>query len=506
METVQETEVNTNSNFKSNTQEKLDTNLNKLKKGDNNDNNISTKNEKLSSSIAGDLTDLYEMETVSGNYIVSVSLKNDIISKSKKYNLIKIYRFIASEGINPVSIKMTGFSRAEMITRNRDNANKLLRKGTSEGSCMYTSIPYRTKYRKGVITEWEGSIEELREQLSSKTILIKFQGDSLPTKLLIGYGHVWIKVEPFVESVKQCYKCLRFGHTQTKCRNQKKRCFVCSKEYHGTCNERPKCHNCGEEHTSMARECRINQRERFIKKIMAYKNVPYKVAKERASLCSTYETNQVGDKPLQYQYDIHGRREENENGLRQQQYNDYNHGNTKFPSLCDKNRVEYWKSITGPIETDISNFKKAREVTNHRTPSTRQPENYKQISGPRITKDSWTDVVSKQFLEKSTHSDINRRNTNDNTRKFSRKGRAEERRWLSGTSNRFEILNNENEKITYQQGDSDPKYNRKKSDTSNRKTNYVTKENSGKRVVLAKTMVLQDHSGILQPLSNTAHS
>lgn len=51
-----------------------------------------------------DQNDVYETETVSGNYTVSVALKNHVMSKSKKYNLIKIYRFITSEGINPDSI------------------------------------------------------------------------------------------------------------------------------------------------------------------------------------------------------------------------------------------------------------------------------------------------------------------------------------------------------------------------------------------------------------------
>lgn len=98
-------------------------------------------------------TEFYESESISGNYIVSISLKNHTVSKSKKYNLIKIYRFITCEGINPVSIRMTGFSRAEMTTKNMNDANKLLKKGSIEDSIMYTSIPHRTKYRKGVITE-----------------------------------------------------------------------------------------------------------------------------------------------------------------------------------------------------------------------------------------------------------------------------------------------------------------------------------------------------------------
>ncbi|XP_076655173.1 uncharacterized protein LOC143360331 [Halictus rubicundus] len=285
MEIAQETRMQTIDDIITITKEKRNVDMNKnsnpedktpthakidIKQGENGYSNVNNEKQNIPQYKDKENTDFYETETVSGNYIVSISLKDHAVSKSKKYNLIKIYRVIICEGINPDSIKMTGFSRAEMTTRNRIEANKLLRKSSSGERTINTSIPYRTKYRKGVITEWEGTIEELREQLlpnqgkfsmerlkkrkkkdkqttweESKAILIKFQGDSLLTKLLIGYGHVWVRVEPFVESAKLCYKCLRFGHTQIKCRNQNKRCFVCSEEYHGNFNKKPRRYNCG---------------------------------------------------------------------------------------------------------------------------------------------------------------------------------------------------------------------------------------------------------------------
>ena len=152
-------------------------------------------------------------------------------------------------------------------------------------------IPNRWKYRKGIMYEWPGTIGELEDELApdqgvftlerlkkrklrdgkaiwedGKAILIKMQGESLPTKLWVGFGHVWLNVKPFIESVKQCFKCLKFGHIQRACRTSEKKCFICTKPFHGRCTENPSCVNCKGEHLSVARECPIYQREAAIKK------------------------------------------------------------------------------------------------------------------------------------------------------------------------------------------------------------------------------------------------
>ena len=111
-------------------------------------------------------------------------------------------------------------------------------------------------------------------------VLVTFADDSLPTKLYIGQGHVSLRVEPFTEAVKQCFRRLKFGHLQAVCKAKNKKCIICSDEYHGDCNEKPRCTNCGGGHRSNARECPAFQRENEIKKTMAYRNVSYAQAKD----------------------------------------------------------------------------------------------------------------------------------------------------------------------------------------------------------------------------------
>ncbi|XP_076298089.1 uncharacterized protein LOC143217564 [Lasioglossum baleicum] len=432
-----------------------------------------------------DKIDLYD-DTNSGNYIVSISLKNHAITKTKKYNLIKIYRYITSEGVNPESIKMTGFSRAEMSTRNKNDANKMLRKGLLEESNMYTSIPYRLRYRKGVITEWEESIDELLTQLApnqgkftlerlkkrkttnnettweeSKSILIKFQGDSLPTKLLIGYGHVWIRIEPFVESVKQCYKCLRFGHTQTKCKSQKRRCFICTEESHGSCVKNPKCLNCGEDHISTSKDCKIKQKERFIKKIMAYKNISYKVAREKASAYwqddSLYSEDSISQQQQQRD-DNYGARDEEFYAHDLRPSNHRTHRYPKLPTLIHQNRVDYWESVTGPIEKEISNFRRDNQ---------------------RPNKHSWAAVASKLCPNKVTQVGNIRSTDNDNARNHSNRGKTDGQRWSNSCSNRFEILHDKFDETKHRLGDMEQTFSRKNPTPNNITANHHSNSRKG---------------------------
>ncbi|XP_076393810.1 uncharacterized protein LOC143265449 [Megachile rotundata] len=176
---------------------------------------------------------------------------------------------------------MVGFNRAEIVTRKREEANALLRKYSSPEGRVRAFLPRRMAYRKGIIFyECEDSVDELREEVMPgqgqyvlermtkrriidgkvvfsplRTILITFKGGVLPTRLLIGQGHVGIRIEPYVEPVKQCFRCLRFGHYQAQCREEHKRCAMCGDKQHGECDRKPKCLNCGGEHRSLARQC-----------------------------------------------------------------------------------------------------------------------------------------------------------------------------------------------------------------------------------------------------------
>ena len=249
--------------------------------------------------------ELYKEDLESGDYTICMNLNKEKLSTKRKYNLVKIYNIVNMLGIKLKEIRMVGFSRAEITMGSRRDANRVIEYGRRKDSGYIAYIPRRKRTRRGVTKEWEGTLDELRECLmigqgefdakrlkrrrlrdgkavweDSDTILLTFKGDSLSTRLYIGQGHVWLKVEPFIESVKQCFRCFRFGHLQAVCKAKARRCMVCSEQFHGECDRQHKCINCGEAHRANARECLIFQRESELKKMMAYKNVSYSQARE----------------------------------------------------------------------------------------------------------------------------------------------------------------------------------------------------------------------------------
>ncbi|XP_046145128.1 uncharacterized protein LOC123988579 [Osmia bicornis bicornis] len=241
---------------------------------------------------------------------------------------------------------MVAFSRAEITTRSRREANNVIEYGRRKETGYEAYVPKRKRTRRGVTKDWEGSLEELQDCImpgqgeyeikrlkrrklrdgkavweESDAVLFIFKGDSLPTRVYIGQGHVWLKIEPFIENIKQCFRCFRFGHLQKDCRAKGKRCMICAEEYHGECKKEAKCINCGGIHRSNARECLIYQRENEIKKTMAYKNVSYSQA--RGLLRDKY----TGRK---FDLDIDSEKE--------------------FPQLKNKyeNKVERWEKLNVP--------------------------------------------------------------------------------------------------------------------------------------------------------------
>ncbi|XP_076684074.1 uncharacterized protein LOC143377046 [Andrena cerasifolii] len=314
------------------------------------------------------ISEMYDWESCREEYLVTIALNQNKVTASKKNNLIKIYKIIMDMKIKFQGLKMVGFNRAEVTYKSRQDANAMLARSRLQPTDYITYIPNRWKFRKGVINEWEDSIEELEDQLKmgpnqgrftlerlkrrkmkdgkvtweeGKAILIKMQGESLPTRLLIGFGHVWLNVQPFVEAVKQCFRCLRFGHIQAMCKTPERKCFLCAKSFHGGCTENPRCINCNGNHTSTARECPAYQREATIKKIMAHKNLTYRGAEEivrREEKLVKYGNEGRGME--EYEEDVMG---------------------TDFPALRKNIKIEYWEKLDFPVEKEIVKLRKVWE-------------------------------------------------------------------------------------------------------------------------------------------------
>ena len=239
-------------------------------------------------------------------------------------------------------------------------ANAILKMAEQEDALFEAYLPERKKFRKGVITEWEDSIEDLidfimpgqgefefnrlrkksfkngvSEWTEGVAILVTVKGDRLPTEIKIGEGHVGLRVFPYVEPVKQCYNCFEYGHIQKFCKAPKK-CLVCLEREHGRCEKTAVCMNCRGNHTSLSKTCWMYQRERAIRKVMAYKNVAYITAKGIVA-------SQIGE---DWDNEVIGR----DGGSR-----DF----PSFPSL-PKRRIEYWESKEVPLNGELEELREAK--------------------------------------------------------------------------------------------------------------------------------------------------
>ncbi|XP_053978881.1 uncharacterized protein LOC128876486 [Hylaeus volcanicus] len=262
---------------------------------------------KKKSPIKGETDNIYlfEIEVVRkyNNKEGNVNFKSN-----KKLNYLKIFRFLREEIKKIEAIKMLNKHIAEIKIKRpeegRDIYNKYVKRNNGD---FKIRIPKRSEFRTGIIKEWEYSLDELKEEtlpgqniesferlrkrkrvdngyewVDTQMVLVKFRGTSLPTKIVIMEGHVSLNVTPFVRNIRQCYQCLRFGHTKRFCRETESKCFNCGKTSHGECTNPPKCTNCEGEHSALNRQCPYALLEKAINKLIAYKNMSFHEAKSVA--------------------------------------------------------------------------------------------------------------------------------------------------------------------------------------------------------------------------------
>ena len=95
--------------------------------------------------------------------------------------------------------------------------------------------------------------------------VLKFKTAILPKTLKVGYLKVPVILYP---KPLQCYRCFKFGHHERQCNadDHCKRCGTNEVETYHTypCSKPMKCLNCGEEHFSTSRTCKVWKREKEI--------------------------------------------------------------------------------------------------------------------------------------------------------------------------------------------------------------------------------------------------
>lgn len=84
-----------------------------------------------------------------------------------------------------------------------------------------------------------------------------------------------------METVKQCYKCFRFGHFKDKC-NAVASYPTCGEGKHEVCDKKAKCLNCQGSHKATFKGCLEYERNKDLKVIMTYRNYSFYEAERLA--------------------------------------------------------------------------------------------------------------------------------------------------------------------------------------------------------------------------------
>ena len=126
------------------------------------------------------------------------------------------------------------------------------------------------------------SIKRLGKKQQSESVILFFESQSLPEKVVIGYRKH--NVKDYIPPPVRCFKCNKFGHVQENCRN-KITCPNCGENHqYSECKTSTKrCVNCGEDHSAAFRGCRAYKHEQEIISIKIQNNITYAQATKQVS-------------------------------------------------------------------------------------------------------------------------------------------------------------------------------------------------------------------------------
>ncbi|GFT99316.1 uncharacterized protein TNCV_3162111 [Trichonephila clavipes] len=122
---------------------------------------------------------------------------------------------------------------------------------------------------QGVIQVRRITIKRDSNIIPTKHIILTFNKPKLPTTVKAGYLNC--KIRLYTDPLR-CFKCQRFGHSQTSCRGQLT-CSRCDSVGHSSmdCTLEQKCVNCTQFHPSDSKLCRKKKnRSKNLKPIETY--------------------------------------------------------------------------------------------------------------------------------------------------------------------------------------------------------------------------------------------
>ncbi|GFT74252.1 putative RNA-directed DNA polymerase from transposon BS [Trichonephila clavipes] len=134
-------------------------------------------------------------------------------------------------------------------------------------------------FDQGVTQVRKITIKKDSSLFSTKHFILTFNSPILPSAIKAGYLNC--KVCPYIPNPLRCFKCQRFGHSQTSCRGLLT-CSRCASVGHAStdCSLEPKCINRLQPHSSDSKICPKWKIEKQIQEIKTTKNISYPEARK----------------------------------------------------------------------------------------------------------------------------------------------------------------------------------------------------------------------------------
>ncbi|GFU76332.1 uncharacterized protein TNCV_285321 [Trichonephila clavipes] len=141
----------------------------------------------------------------------------------------------------------------------------------------------------GVIQVRRITIKRDSNIIPTKHIILTFNKPKLPITVKAGYLNC--KIRPYIPNPLRCFKCQRFGHSQTACRGQLT-CSRCASVGHASsdCTLEQRCVNCSQPHSSDSKLYAKWKIEKQIEEIKTNNNISYQEARTliASQLSQTY--------------------------------------------------------------------------------------------------------------------------------------------------------------------------------------------------------------------------
>lgn len=245
-----------------------------------------------------------------GPFVVHVQRIESNPSSGSILHPISFGRFLQKYSIKNIvdgSIKKIGRNRIALCFTNGSHANSFKDNDILTSNGYKSFIPSFSVTKMGLVrgipSEWtpEEILESIKvpdqscpilkarrlnyrtvvdgkiEWKPSQTVVLTFDGQSLPSKIFLCYNS--LPIELYIFPTIQCFQCCRFGHTKIQCRS-KPRCYKCGENHTGDlCSiseDAANCLSCSGRHFATNKlVCPEFSRQKAIKTSMAEKAISY---------------------------------------------------------------------------------------------------------------------------------------------------------------------------------------------------------------------------------------